>query len=590
MSAPGDPATGPLVARLGAARRFEALMGDPRRCTGPFGFAQAVAADDAQDPLDEAAARLAEAGFARQIVPADWDAGGELTDFEELLALARRLTARNLSLMPRVMYSIGPICALALAGTAEQRRRVASWAVEGSDVAFALSEPASRSDLLSGRLVAEKDGDGWRLTGNKWLIGRAIGGRGVLALAKTGPGGPAAFSLILVDRAGQEDRIVAGPRAALSGMRGIDVADLRLDGARAASSDLVGPEGMGIELTYRAQAPVKMLSVAATLGALETALRAAQDAAHERPGGAHAHQRRLLAEAFVDYLALDIGAVSAARVLSAAPRQFSVWASVVKQTAISLAGRVFDKAGMALGAASVLRQGHWAGIFQKMRRDAEIVRVIDINAVANLRHVATQLDGLAARRAQLGESGAAERLAGLVPALDLARPVGPMRLDRAQVVNMGGEHLSEALPAIRGALAADDRLGGEVRNMILEDVAAFEAALAGLTSDLAALRASASDYADRPELIAAAERFARIHAAANAAALWCANADPASPLFAPRFADGAWLALLLRRLRRGDAGWDDVPPAVFEGTWQTMKRIEDLGVVPSVLPVERAGT
>lgn len=545
------------------AAALEAWLGDPRDAENPFGWAAALRAEAAGDPRDAQAEALRQAGLHAAMIPASWQAGGTLTDLGALMTLARRITARDAALMPRTMFSIGPLCVLEMAGRPDQRAEAARRVLAGRDIAFALSEPESRSDLAGGSFRATRGADGWRLSGRKWLIGRAGAADAVLTLAKTGEGGPAASTLFMTPPGA---RIAATPRARLSGMCGIDVADLIYDEAPA--GDPVGPVGRGLELAFRAQGPVKALSVAAALGPMETTLRLAHEAA-----GDHTHQRMVLGEALADYLTVDALATAAMRLLATAPKQFSLIASVTKALAVETAPRVFAACAQVLGARSVLRDDPAGAVLDKMRRDAGIVRVIDINEIANLRSIATQLDALLSRRT--GADPAA-RWEAMRAALELSAPARS-DLARTQVVNMGGDRLVEALPAICAALVGDTRFAGPAGEASRTALGALAADLDALQDDLVALRARfPKEYATRPELIRAASRYGRIHAGAALAALMLANPEGVGP----GFACGGWAALALHRLAFGERA--EPAADLWEAAWILLQNCLDGRIAPAM--------
>lgn len=106
----------------------------------------------------------------------------------------------------------------ALAAAGDQTKLLAAVISGGSILAFAHEEPQSHYDLEDVITRAERDGDGWRLTGAKAVVHQLEAASHILVSARTeeGDGGIALF-LIVADEAGVEVRgypLVDGGRGA----------------------------------------------------------------------------------------------------------------------------------------------------------------------------------------------------------------------------------------------------------------------------------------------------------------------------------------------------------------------------------------
>src|SRR5690606_15056678 len=87
--------------------------------------------------------------------------------------------------------------ALAEAGTAEQRARLLPPLIAGeSRLALAYAEPGDGYDLASVRTVAERQGNGWRLSGQKAVVLDAPSAAALVVSARCGSEG---LGLFLVD-------------------------------------------------------------------------------------------------------------------------------------------------------------------------------------------------------------------------------------------------------------------------------------------------------------------------------------------------------------------------------------------------------
>ncbi len=162
-------------------------------------------------------------------------------------ALARRLEAE---LAPYTLGRLNPLglnlCAPALFahGTEDQRLRYLPRIVDASETWCQLfSEPGAGSDLASLATRAERDGDGWRLTGQKvWTTWAHVADWGV-CLARTDPDVPKrrgiTYFLVDLHAPGVEVR----PLRHLTGE--VDFNEVFLDGVPVPDGQRVGDVGAG---------------------------------------------------------------------------------------------------------------------------------------------------------------------------------------------------------------------------------------------------------------------------------------------------------------------------------------------------------
>lgn len=528
-----------------AAESLERLLGDPWDDTNPTGFAAAVARDEDDAYPEELAATLRSAGFHLNYLPAEL--GGRFTSFADSLTLVRTAARRDLNVMPATMFGITATTCLMLHGSLEQRRKAAGLLADGGAVGFALSEEGHGSDLLSNDVRLEPaPGGGWSLTGRKWMVG--LGQRCQLAyvVARTGERGPGAFSAVLLDlppAGGHTPGFDRGRPVRTSGMRGIDFAHLTFDGFPVPADALVGTRGQALEAALRAQQVVRVMSMAGSLGCADTALRLALDFTWDRRIGrqqlAGAYPaRRELAVASAALLAADATALAAARGIHVVPESFSVWGCAAKHVVAEATERLTGACGGVLATRSVLRgEGPGGGMFQKVQRDAALVRVVDTSAVANLRSFAAQLPALAAALAV--PAAEVDPHGTLRTVFRLDAPLPPYEPTRLDLNARGHDPVSVAALALAGGADAGGALDVEDRRLtaLVERLAA---ALTTLADDPAA---STSPGAGRDGRLDLAERFAWLHAASCCLLLWWANRD--QPLFGEKPGATGWLRACL---------------------------------------------
>lgn len=476
-------------------------LGDPRNPTNPFGFAAMVERDETET-YPNALATKVEPVLRTAFLP-----GGHAAD--EIMMMVRAVGRRDIAVMPATMFSITAATCVLLAGSEQQRERVRQLLVNGGSIGFALSEADHGSDLLANECVAEQHDGGFRLRGEKWLVGSGARCEALLVVARTGDRGPSAFSSFLLDGRSLRSSSVSTPQRPV-GMRGIDFAGFRFDGTRAA---LVGDVGHGLETAMKAMQVVRVTGTAANLACADTALRLALDFATEhvvagRPLVDHPQTHADLGTAFAALLAGDAVALSAARALHTLPGAQSLWSGVAKKVVADLSDEVLHRCGDVLGTRSLLRDGQFAA-FDVVRRDNQVVRHIDTGPTANTRLVAMQLGQIAAAR--YDATGAD---LGTTFALDA--PLPPLRLSELELSTRGRDEVTAALPAVSAIAKAT--LDGPARKAM----SSVEAALAMLREDTLMSLGRRGPEASMG-LFELAERFCYLHAAACCVHLWWFN-------------------------------------------------------------------
>jgi alkylation response protein AidB-like acyl-CoA dehydrogenase len=193
-------------------------------------------------------------------------------------------------------------------GTEEQKRRYLRPILTGEEVwCQGFSEPGSGSDLASLQTRAERDGDGWAITGQKvWSSFAHVADRCIL-LARTDTQAPKhqGITFFLVDM--HANGVEVRPLRQITG--DAEFNEIFLDGVRVSDEDRVGDvnDGWGVAITtllYERAGTGFILA-----GLLETRFRQALDLARRTPGdGGTAIQdaviRERLARLFADVQAL----------------------------------------------------------------------------------------------------------------------------------------------------------------------------------------------------------------------------------------------------------------------------------------------
>ena len=168
---------------------------------------------------------------------------------------------------------------LATNGTAEQKGRWLRPLARGEVLpALCLSEPDHGSHAAELTLKAERDGEGWRLVGEKTSITLGVNANTGIVFARTGGPGAGGVSAFYVDL---DDRYVTRAPFSDLGNRAIGRASLHFEGLPARARDMVGAEGMGFKQVMRgfdySRALIGLICIGCAQAAIDDALQYARD-------------------------------------------------------------------------------------------------------------------------------------------------------------------------------------------------------------------------------------------------------------------------------------------------------------------------
>ena len=548
------------------AERLEQYLGDPLDERSVFSFQRSLEYDEREAFPEELLGFVRRSEFDSYLIPQEL--GGSFDTCEGHLARHRALARRDLSVDVSIGASHLAFAPVWCAGSRAQQERFARLFREHEYAALALTERAHGADLLRIDTVATKTADGWSITGEKWLINNASRGRLVCVLAKTEVAGRAGLSLFLVDKdVVDRDSYEHVPKLRLHGVRTMDVCGIRLTGCRVPEDALVGAAGAGLEPVLKGFTLTRTMCAGKSVALADTALRATLDFARSRRlyGDtvlAISHARHQLAYSFADLLLCDCLVIAAARSLHVTPAQASLTAAVAKYLVPIMSERIVAETSVILGARHYLREDHWGGIFQKMRRDNDVLSLFDGSTVINLSSIASQLGALTAGR----RDGPREEVAGRAPALfrldEAMPPFGPGRIEltchgRNDVLE-GLEAVVSQIERARGAPATSGRVADELSRLAQAVQRELERLEGHLRTGFGAGWATKQRSAEAIEL---ARRYCVLHGVAAGLHVWAHN----HALLGGAFARGEWLVIAGHRLLAGLCGVDAPGPPVEIG-------------------------
>jgi hypothetical protein len=211
---------------------------------------------------------------------------------------------------------------------------------------YALTEPGAGSDPGGLETRAERDGDGWAISGQKIFITLGSWAKHALVFARTGEPGPRGITCFVVptDAAGFEARPIKGKL----GLRAQDTAELFLDGVRVPDSARLGELGQGFKVAMSALDHGRISLGAGCVGIAQGCLDASVAYTKERrqfgrPVASFQLVQELIADIAVETEAARLLVWRAAATADAG-RPYTVEASVAKYYASEVAVRAANAA------------------------------------------------------------------------------------------------------------------------------------------------------------------------------------------------------------------------------------------------------
>jgi alkylation response protein AidB-like acyl-CoA dehydrogenase len=166
-------------------------------------------------------------------------------------------------------------------GTDEQKERYLPKAAKGDAVfAYGLTEPEAGSDPSAMKSTYVKDGDGFRISGSKYLISNGSIATNIIIFAYPNEGakGPSAF---LVDT-NEEGFNVDMRLDEKIGLFTSDTSLLTLEDVHVSKEDLLGPEGKGFSVAYSALLNGRIGISSGCIGVMEDCINQVRERATSR--------------------------------------------------------------------------------------------------------------------------------------------------------------------------------------------------------------------------------------------------------------------------------------------------------------------
>lgn len=386
-----------------ALNELKALINSFEQQLGPlsYHFKESLECDEREELPEKLLAIARNWGFTHYLVPRCF--GGKLSSLLPLFFATRILARRDLTAAIASGLTMLSSLPIWVAADEKQQRHVAKQVMAGMIGAFALTEERHGSDISANELTATACEHGWKLRGEKWCINYATLGNTATVICRTTPaGGLLGYSVFILEKNSVSSALTPLQKLRTLGVRGLDISGFRLDDVLLPESALIGKKGQGLSIIWRTLQISRVLCTGLSLGAADTALRLTMSFSLQRilygqPAYEIPAVKQRLAECLSTLLLADCLSWTMIRACTLMPESMSVWSAIAKFLVPVLSEQIVDNCALVLGARSYLRNHDWA-MFQKFRRDNQIIGLFDGSTQVNLSVIAANLVSGAAKR------------------------------------------------------------------------------------------------------------------------------------------------------------------------------------------------
>ncbi len=357
-----------------------------------YGSGYARACYDAGQPITELWRDLAANGFVGAGIAEEWGGGG--LGMAGLTVVVEECAAAGIPTIMLVLSSSMGGTILERHGTDAQRERWLRGIANGSlKLAFAITEPDAGSNSHRLRTELRRDGEGYRLTGQKTFISGVEDADAVLVVARvrgTDGLGPPCLCIVDTDADGFRRDAIAMP------YMGPDQQwTLFFDDVQIAADQIVGPPDAGLRVVFDALNPERITIAALLTGTGRLALEKACAYARERvvwdvPIGAHQAVAHPLARAKVELELARLMTQKAAALFDAGSPEAGTASNMAKFAAAEASTHCIDAAIQAHGGNGLTIEYGVSDLWWFSR----LMKVAPVSAEMVLNHVAQHSLGL----------------------------------------------------------------------------------------------------------------------------------------------------------------------------------------------------
>lgn len=312
---PVSQAAPPSPPAAGTDEDFEIIRSEVRRLCDKYGNAYWRGLEPDRYP-EEFVAELTAHGWLGALIPIEYGGGGLSLGGASVILEEISASGGNPAACHAQMYVMGT---LLRHGSAAQKQRYLPKIADGRLrlQAFGVTEPAAGSETTAIRTRAERDGDTWRINGQKIWTSRALHSDLMLLLARTAPAGRHAdrtsgLSAFILGLRGEDGELVQGLTInPIPTMMNHNTTEVFFDDVVIDADSLVGTEGRGFSHILDGMNAERILIAAECIGDGRFFLDRATDYARQRevfgrPIGQNQGVQFPLAKAYANLQAADL--------------------------------------------------------------------------------------------------------------------------------------------------------------------------------------------------------------------------------------------------------------------------------------------
>lgn len=347
-----------------------------------------ILANDEQESIPWALLQaIKDWGYCEYLIPSYY--GGKFHNLLQIYLLTKAIAQYDITaaiLRGLAYFASIPIW---IGGQNQQAQWVSQQIRKGKIGSIALTEFHHGSDINSNETSAVLLDDHFIVSGEKWAINHAKDSVYSIILAKTGKNfSPLSYSLLMLDKTQQQSGLEILPKLKTHGARGMHVSGLRFDDLLIPKKNIIGKSGEGMGLTFKTLQVSRTLCAGLSCGGAIQALKMAYNFSQKRQ---LYHQsinkipavRQRLAIAYAKYLVADLFSIGVMRAASFYPENLNLWSAMIKFFVPQTVDEVIEECGKVLGARGYLRE-HDYSMYQKLRRDSQLISIFDGSSEVNL--------------------------------------------------------------------------------------------------------------------------------------------------------------------------------------------------------------
>jgi butyryl-CoA dehydrogenase len=263
------------------------------------------------------------------------------------------------------------------ASAAQRERYLTPWTRGERRGCYAITEPGAGSDTSALETVAARDGDRYRISGEKWFAtGGDVASFYMVVADVVEEDGARRPTIFFVDRAAAGLTLEGHPRFTHASVYGHPT--LRFENVDVGQDDILGDVGLGMELTRDWFREERLMIAARCCGAAQRALELALAWCQERHTFGQPLAERQMAQAMLADSATELAAARALTYTTAWQidhgldiREAHGKASMAKLFASEMAGRVCDRAVQLFGGRGYMRDNP----VERLWRDTRVDRI-----------------------------------------------------------------------------------------------------------------------------------------------------------------------------------------------------------------------